>query len=156
MISRNMEKDYSSFPPIGIMAYSDFYSVPKPKVWGDYWFKENLLREFTGLGYPVDNDAPKILLHLFGKPHCPPPATGHTILWVHSHPDWITPEILPYYDKVYCISKPFINKIKKMGFEAQFLMIPTNMQPAGKDKEYDIVFVGNTKQKLMRKIVRDM
>jgi spore maturation protein CgeB len=80
----------------------------------------------------------------------------HAILWVHSHPDWITPEILRCYDKVYCISQPFITKIKNMGFEAQFLMIPTSMLPAEKKKEYDIVFVGNTKQKIMRKIVRDM
>ena len=152
-----MEKDYSSFPPIGVTAYSDFYSIPKPRVWGDYWFKENLLREFISLGYPVDNATPKILLHLFGEPlRTFPPAGVHTILWVHSHPDWITPETLRCYDKVYCISKPFISKIKKMGFEAQFLMIPTNMRPAGKKKEYDIVFVGNTKQKMMRKIVRDM
>ncbi len=156
MISKDMEKDYSSFPSIGITAYSDFYSIPKPMVWGDYWFKENLLKEFIGLGYPVDKIAPKILLHLFGEPLRTPPSGAHTILWIHSHPDWITPQILCRYDKVYCISKPFINKIKKMGFDAQFLMIPTNMRPASKEKEYDIVFVGNTKQKMMRKIVRDM
>jgi spore maturation protein CgeB len=151
-----MEKDYSSFPPIGVRAYSDFYSIPRPRVWGDYWFKENLIREFAGLGYPVDNTAPKILLHLFGEPLRTPPSGLHTILWVHSHPDWITPEILRHYDKVYCISRPFITKMKNMGFEAKFLMMPTNMRPAGKEKEYDIVFVGNTKQKTIRKIVRDM
>lgn len=151
-----MEKDFSSFPSIGVTAYSDFYSIPKPRVWGDYWFKENLLREFASLGYPVDNAAPKILLHLFGEPLRRVPEDVHTILWVHSHPDWITPEILRCYNKVYCISKPFINKIREMGFEAQFLMIPTNMRPAENNKEHDIVFVGNTKQKMMRKIVREM
>jgi spore maturation protein CgeB len=156
MIAEQMERDYSSVPPIGLTAYSDFYSVPAPRVWGDYWFKVNLLREFEGLGYPVDNFAPKILLHLFGEPLQKTPAGMHTILWIHSHPDWITPEILGHYNKIYCISRPFIKKIEKMGFEAQFLMIPTNMLPVMKEKEYDIVFVGNTKKERMRKIVRDL
>jgi hypothetical protein len=89
-----MEKDYSSFPPIGIIAYSDFYSVPEPKVWGDYWFKESLIKEFRRLSYPVDNSGPKILLHLFGEPLKNIPADTYNILWIHSHPDWITPEIL--------------------------------------------------------------
>lgn len=151
-----MEKDYSSFPPIGVTAYSDFYSVPKPEVWGDYWLKKNLLREFFNLGYPVDNSAPKILLHLFGEPLRSRPAGVYNILWIHSHPDWITPAILDHYNRIYCISKPFIAKIKQMGFEAHFLMIPTNLHPMRREKEYDIVFVGNTKNNMMRKIVRDM
>ncbi len=151
-----MERDYSSFPPIGVTAYSDFYSVPSPKVWGDYWFKKNLLKEFASLGYPIDKTAPKILLHLFGEPLYRIPAETYKILWIHSHPDWITSEILYNYNKIYCISKPFIQKLMTMGFEAQFLMIPTHLRPKVKGKEYDIVFVGNTKQNTVRKIVRDM
>ncbi len=153
-----MERDYSSFPPIGVTAYSDFYTFPSPKVWGDYWFKKHLLKEFASLGYPVDNANPKILLHLFGEPLHRIPAATYTMLWIHSHPDWITPEMLCKYHTIYCISKPFIQKLMTMGFEAKFLMIPTHLRqrPERKGKEYDIVFVGNTKHNIMRKIVRDI
>ncbi len=151
-----MAKDYSSFPSIGIAAYSDFYSVPKPMVWGDYWLKENLSREFAALGYPVDHSNPKIFLHLFGEQLRTLPGGSHNILWIHSHPDWVTPDLLSNYNKIFCISPPFIIKIKEMGFEAQFLMIPTNMRPSKREKVYDIVFVGNTKNNMIRKVIRDM
>ncbi|MEJ2696268.1 MAG: glycosyltransferase [Candidatus Sulfobium sp.] len=151
-----MGRDYSSFPPIGISAYSDFYDVPERRVWGDYWLKENLIREFTKAGYPVDNASPKVLLHLFGEPLESIPSHTHNILWVHSHPDWISPEILGKYDKVYCISKLFTEKIRRSGFEAEWLMIPTGMTPEEAEIRYDIVFVGNTKKGKARRIVSDM
>jgi spore maturation protein CgeB len=151
-----MQKDYTSFPPIGIIAYSDFYKVPEPKVWGDYWFKENLIKEFRRLGCPVDNSNPKILLHLFGEPLKNVLSDTYNILWIHSHPDWTTPEILRKYRKIYCVSKPFNMKIAEMGFDSEFMMIPTNMKPVIAEKIYDIVFVGNTKQNKTRKIISDM
>jgi spore maturation protein CgeB len=151
-----MRKDYSSFPPVGIAAYSDFYTVPEPKVWGDYWLKENLMKEFSALGYPVDNLRPEILLHLFGEPIDHVPDDAYSILWIHSHPDWITAGILRRYRKVYCISKHFSERLRSGGFDAEHLMIPTNMSPLQRDKKYDIVFVGNTKQGRMRRIVKDL
>lgn len=151
-----MDKDYSHLPPLRIIAYSDFYEIPEPRVWGDYWLKVNLLKEFRKAGYPVDDKNPKILLHLFGEPLENMPADAYNILWIHSHPDWITPEVLGRYRKIYCISEHFIRKIEDMGFDADFLMIPTNGKPVKRDKEYDILFVGNTKQNEMRKIVRDL
>jgi Glycosyl transferases group 1 len=151
-----VEKDYSSSPPIGIAAYSDFYDVPAKRVWGDYWLKEDLLREFRAAGYPVDNSRPKVLLHLFGEPLKEVRAAAYNILWIHSHPDWISPEILGKYQKIYCISKLFTEKICQMGFRAEWLMIPTCMTPAEPEMKFDIVFVGNTKQGKARKIVGDM
>jgi len=151
-----MKRDFSSFPPIGIISYSDFYDIPDPKVWGDYWFKKNLIKEFKSLGYPVDNSKPKILLHLFGEPLGHISSNPYNILWIHSHPDWIKPEVLRKYQKIYCISKYFIKKINNMGFNADLLMIPTNMKPMKKRKIYEIIFVGNTKQNKMRKIISDM
>ena len=47
-----MGNDFSTSPPIGIIAYSDFYDQPEQKVWGDYWFKENLLKEFAEVRLP--------------------------------------------------------------------------------------------------------
>lgn len=151
-----MDKDFSAATPIGLIAYSDFYDQPEQRVWGDYWFKENLMKEFVRSGYPVDNKSPKILLHLFGEPLADLPSDTYNILWVHSHPDRVNPEVLKKYQKIYCISKPFIRKIKNMGFDADFMMIPTNMTPVHCVKKYDIVFVGNTRQNKMRKVISDL
>jgi hypothetical protein len=151
-----MGKNFPTSPPIGIRAYSDFYKEPAQKVWGDYWFKENLTKEFIRSGYPVDNSSPKILLHLFGEPLADLPSETHNILWIHSHPDWLSADILKKYQKIYCISKPFTRKIKEMGYDADFLMIPTNMTPLRRKKKYDIVFVGNTRQNKIRKVIHDL
>jgi len=151
-----MTKDYSSYPALKIVAYSDFYEVPEPRVWGDYWLKANLLRAFARIGYPLSDAGAKITLHLFGEPLSSLSSNTYNILWIHSHPDWISPEILRRYRKIYCISPSFARKIVKRGFDAQFLMIPTAMKPVETEKKYDIVFVGNTKKNELRKIVRDM
>ncbi len=152
----SLGKNYSAQPPIGITAYSDFYDQPARKVWGDYWFKENLAKAFAGSGYPVDNESPKILLHLFGEPLAELPSDTYNILWIHSHPDRISADILKKYHKIYCISKPFIRKISSMGFDADFLMVPTNMTPVHCGKKYDIVFAGNTRQNKTRKVISDL
>ncbi len=151
-----MSKDYSDLPPLKMVAYSDFYRTPEPKVWGDYWLKANMLRELRKVAYPLDDKNPRIILHLFGEPMRDLPGKTHNILWIHSHPDWINPEVLGAYQKIYCISRPFIEKIAAMGFHSDFLMIPTHMRPLRKKKTYDIVFVGNTKQNRIRKVIRDL
>lgn len=151
-----MVREFPAAPPIGIIAYSDLYDLPEQRVWGDYWFKENLIREFSRTGYPVDNRSPKIILHLFGEPRPDLPSDTYNILWLHSHPDWINTDILKKYRKIYCISTHFAQKLNDMGFDADFLMIPTNMTPVQCEKKYDIVFVGNTRQNKMRKIISDL
>ena len=151
-----MVKDFPSSAPIGVTAYSDFYDQPEQRVWGDYWFKENLLKAFAKAGYPINNSSPKILLHLFGEPLAELPSDTYNILWIHSHPDRITPEVLEKYQKIYCISKSFTKKIIDMGFDADFLMVPTNMTPLHCKKKYDIVFVGNTRQNRIRKVIGDL
>ncbi len=151
-----MKKDCSSLPSLGIISYSDFYDIPEKKVWGDYWFKKNLIATFEELGYPVDNSSPKIRLHLFGEPVHQTFSDTYNILWLHSHPDWITPEILGKYQKIYCISSHFIKKITTMGFQAEYLMIPTHMKPLIREKSRDIVFIGNTKKNTLRPVIRDL
>jgi spore maturation protein CgeB len=151
-----MGKDSPSSATIGVIAYSDFYDQPEQKIWGDYWFKENLVTGFAKAGCPVDNSSPKILLHLFGEPLAKLPSDTYNILWIHSHPDRISPKVLEKYHKIYCISRPFTRKIIDMGFDADFLMIPTNMTPVRCEKKYDIVFVGNTRQNRIRKVISDL
>jgi spore maturation protein CgeB len=150
-----MKKEYQAFPPLSVAAYSDYYDVPDKKVWGDYWLKANLISEFKRAGYPV-HSSPKILVHLFGEPLREISSETYNIIWIHSHPDWITPDLLFKYKKIYCISRPFTQKILDMGADAEWLMIPTNMPYASGEKQYDIVFVGNTRADRPRKIIRDM
>lgn len=136
-------------PPLSfhIAAYSDLDPLPERRpLWGDYWLKENLLREIQDLGFPVVESDSGVLIHLFGKPLESLPADSYKILWNHSHPDWVTPEVLSKYHKIYCISKPFISKIERMGFEAEWLMAPTNAMPDDSPKVFDLVFVGNARR----------
>lgn len=150
-----MKRELSTFPPLSVAAYSDHYDVPDKKVWGDYWLKKNLIREFKRAGYPVHPD-PKVLVHLFGEPLRKISSDTYNIIWIHSHPDWLTPDVLSEYKKIYCISPSFTQKILDTGADAEWLMIPTNMRYAAVEKRYDIVFVGNTRADGPRKIIREM
>lgn len=144
-------------PRLHITAYSDFDPISERKpLWGDYWLKENLTNEFKRLNYPLTQISPQILLHLFGKPLPSLPPDTYNILWHHSHPDWITSRILSHYHKIYCISKPFINRIKEMGFEAEWLMIPTHARPVKYLKIYDLIFVGNARRDGTKRAIQEL
>lgn len=43
-----------------------------------------------------------------------------------------------------------------MGFQAEYLMIPTHMKPLIREKSHDIVFVGNTKKNTVRPVIQDL
>ncbi|MFH1148161.1 MAG: glycosyltransferase [Pseudomonadota bacterium] len=130
-----------------IAAYSDLDPLPERRpLWGDYWLKENLRHEIRDLHFSVLDSDSAVLIHLFGKPLESLPEDSYKILWNHSHPDWVTPEVLSKYDKIYCISKPFIARIEQMGFEAEWLMAPTSAQPVDSPKAFDLVFVGNARR----------
>jgi len=87
------------------------------------------------------------------------PQTAYKILWIHSHPNLISPDILGQYDKIYCLFPVFLKKIKNWGFEAELLVGETAKTPVNHNKSgylYDIVFVGNAKGPSGRKIIRDL
>lgn len=150
-------KTKAFLPSLRILAYSDSDPVAERRpLWGDYWLKENLSGEFEKLRYPVTPSRPGVLLHLFGKPLPSLPEDTYNILWHHSHPDWITPQTLSKYHKIYCISKPFINKIKRMGFEAEWLMTPTNSRPVQSPQRYDLVFVGNARRDGSKRAIQEL
>ncbi len=130
-----------------ITAYSDFDPVPDRRpLWRDDWLKENLLRGLQNRRYPAARTDSRVLLHLFGRPLESLPEETYNILWHHSHPDWLTPEILSRYHKIYCASRPFVSRIRAMGFEAEWLMVPTHVRPIRSPKVCDIVFVGNARR----------
>lgn len=142
---------------IAIAAYSDLdTNLERRPLWGDYWIKRRLEEEFIGQSFKVDHTKPEILIHLFGSQMNYLPEARVKILWIHSHPDKINPGILADYNRIYCISKPYIEKIRRMGFEAEWLMLPTHMKPLTPDKTYDTVFVGNNRRNNLRKLVQDL
>ncbi len=142
---------------IQIISFSDFEKDERRKLrWGDYWFKYELEREFEKLGHTVCSSAPDIIIHLFGIPVKNIPESPYKILWIHSHPDMVSPQILENYDRIYCLSPTFLNKIRQWGFEADLLIGATAKAPVATELRYDIVFVGNTKGPQGRKIIRDL
>jgi hypothetical protein len=124
--------------------------------WGDYWVKYELTKAFGEMGYIVTDIEPDIVIHLFGTP-ARLPKRAYRIIWVYSHPDMVNAKLLRQYNKIFCLSSFFAQKIRQMGFDAEFMIGATANKPAKREIKYDVVFVGNTR--LMpggRKIVRDI
>ena len=110
-------------------------------------------------GATVTSDAPDVIVHLFGAPMSRIPNVAHKILWIHSHPDWISPRLLARYDRIYCISQSFTEKIRSWGYEADFLPGATafSLLRGTSFKTPDIVFVGNAKSQVNgRQVIRDL
>ncbi|MBW1996576.1 MAG: glycosyltransferase family 1 protein [Deltaproteobacteria bacterium] len=129
-------------------------------MWGDYWVKYELAREFSSKGFAVVDKDPEVILHLFGSP---PKARfpDHTlnIVWLYSHPDLVTPENLKQFRRIYCASQDFIPRLVEMGYENVELMLPsTSKRPLSLPPRHDIVFLGNARASRRdgRAIVRDM
>jgi len=141
---------------IQIATFSDFEpDQEKAKLWGDYWVKNDLETEFLKQGFEIVNKDPDIFLHCFGVPLKEMPDC-YRILWIHSHPDMITSDVLSQYDKIYCLSPMFAKKIEATGFDCEVLI-------GGTSKKYmdqngygdDILFIGNAKNG-SRKILDDI
>ena len=142
---------------IQISSFSDFETDDERRLrWGDYWVKYELEKEFEKLGHTICDKESDIIVHLFGVPVTNLPEAPYKIIWIHSHPDMVTPEILSKYDKIYCLSPTFLETIKDWGFDAELLIAGTSKKPMESEIKYDIVFVGNTKGKQGRKIIRDL
>ena len=143
---------------ISIVSYSDgdpnLYTQLQ---WGDYWVKYELIKAFGEMGYTVTNVNPNIIIHPFGAPTKLPKHT-YKIAWIYSHPDTVNPKVLRQYDKIFCLSSSFIQKINQIGFEAELMVGATAKKPVQREIKYDIVFVGNYRPELPygRKIVRDI
>ncbi len=140
-----------------IIAFSDFETDAERKLrWGDYWVKKELEQEFEKLGYTICDKNPDIILHLFGVPVSNLPEEPYKIIWIHSHPDLVSSEILEQYEKIYCQSPTYLEKIKKWGFKPELLVGGTAKKPVKTNPRYDLVFVGNTKGHFGRKIIKDL
>lgn len=120
--------------------------VERRKRWGDFWVKEDFKQAFEELGHQVVHERPNLFLHLFGYPLQEMPGETYKIIWIMSHPDWITPGVLHQYDKIYCNAVKFTRKLTRCGIEAEALIGATSLSPPPEiEPQYQVVFVGNSR-----------
>lgn len=146
---------------ISVISYSDTeYNEYRRIMWGDYWFKHELIKAMGQLGYLIVDIQyePDVIVHCFGAPVKLPQQT-YNILWIHSNPDKITSELLAQYDRIYCISNLFAMQLQEKGFECVVVQQGTSKRLiSGLEPRYDVVFVGNARGELggTRQIVKDL
>ena len=112
---------------------------------GDYWAKYELTLALGWLGYHVTDIDPDVVIHLFGSKINDLPERAHKIIWIYSHPERVSPELLKKYDRIFCLSKPLNEHINQMGFKSEFAPGATARTSGKQDLHHDIVFVGNTR-----------
>lgn len=144
-----------------IVAFSDIHGdLGQQMQWGDFWVKQELAAAIAALGGAVVEPfmRPDVMIHLFGGFYDLPPAKEH-VLWIHSHPEKLSPAFLASYDRVYCISGSECAAIEKSGVKCSWLPMATGKRgqaPAAVDER--VVFVGNALPNLggHRPVVDDM
>lgn len=127
-------------------------------LWGDNWVKVELSSAFRSLGYRVsvsrpDVNPPDVLIHLyggeieyiFGKRIEQFSNNIFKIAWVYSHPEKASSTSLRGYDRIYCCSTFFVEKLRQMGYAAQVMLGATSKRPVSVPNKYDLVFVGNNR-----------
>ncbi|MCX5846822.1 MAG: methyltransferase domain-containing protein [Deltaproteobacteria bacterium] len=146
--------------PIAIISASDLLEKdPVRKLrWGDHWFGKELADALSAEGAVISGKEPKVLIHLHGIPLNKIEEPTHNIIWIHSHPDTITPQSLSLYDHIFCLSPQFLEKIRTMGRGGELLIGGTAKRPPSGVNElsHDIVFVANGKQGKGRRIIHDL
>lgn len=144
-----------------IVSFSDIHgNLGQQMQWGDFWIKQELAAAISALGGIVVEPfmRPDVMIHLFGGFYDLPPAGEH-VLWIHSHPEKLTPSFLSTYDRVYCISKAKCGELEKSGVKCDWLPMATGkrlQERVAVDER--VVFVGNALPEFggHRKVVDDM
>lgn len=115
---------------------------------GDHWFSLHLKQALIQRGAVIDTVRPSAMLLLHGAmpKHLPPDL--YAMLWIHSHPHELTPDILKRFDHLFSLSPFFTEKLKAIGFEAETLVGGTSCTvPAPLPAiTHGIVFVGNARR----------
>jgi len=126
-------------------------------LWGDYWVKYELAKEFRQLGLIVTEQEPDLVIYLFGVPPEKLPEQAYNIVWVYSHPDLVTGSNLRPFDQIFSLSPSFSRKLGAMGYEQVETMIgATSKRPLQVPLRRDIVFVGNARGRHGRQVVWDI
>ena len=134
----------------------------------DTWVKHELSIALKKLGYTIledrpDQRPPDVLIHffgvstIFGKSVKQFSSSIFKIVWIYSHPEKVNSSNLHDYDRIYCLSTSYPEKLKKMGYpNAQVMLGATSKRPLKVLNKYDIVFVGNSRGSSGRTIVKDL
>lgn len=139
--------------------------------WGDTYYAEALASALERLGQTVSIDyhghhnrptsyLDDINLDLRGLDNYIPQKGKLNIMWVISHPEKVTPEIVRSFDKVYAAGSKWAEVMsQKSGREITFLpqsTDPSVFHPTEVNQEFadKILFVGNSRN-ILRPIVRD-
>lgn len=122
--------------------------------WGDAWAKYELTKALGELGYVVTDIEPDVVIHLWGG-QAELPSNAYKIIWIYSHPETVSTDLLSQYDHILCLSSIFAQKVKQMGFDAEVMWSATSKQPRMNEIKYDVVFVGNARAG-RRQIVDDV
>ncbi len=139
--------------------------------WGDTYYAEALAAALERLGQSVAVDyhghhqrstsyLDDINLDLRGLDNFIPVKGKVNIMWVISHPDDVTPEMIQSFDKVYAAGNKWAEYMtKESGKTVEFLpqcTDPTVFYPTKPDPEFagKVLFVGNSRN-ILRTIVKD-
>jgi hypothetical protein len=122
---------------------------------GDVWMKHGLSVALGVAGVVVTDLEPDVVIHLFGG-EMEAPRAPVRVLWIHSHPETVTPHLVSQYDRVFCVSHSFAARIREWGFDCGVLLLATSLPPVRAALRYDVVFVGNARNDGRRKIVDDV
>ena len=146
--------------PIAIVSACDLLEKdPERRLrWGDHWFARELAEALSTRGAVVTTGNPRVLLHLHGVPLREVKGPIHNIVWLHSHPDFVSSNSLSIYHHIFCLSPRFLQRIAKMGRSAELLIGGTAKRPPTTAGEitHGLVFVGNGRQGGGRKIISDL
>jgi hypothetical protein len=112
---------------------------------GDTWMRHGLIVELGRAGCAVTDVDPDVVVHLHGR-EVELPRRAVKVLWVHSHPETLTPAYLARYDHVFCASALLCERLASGGVPAKTLLPATALRPRGPAPlRHEVVFVGNAR-----------
>ncbi|HEY6570172.1 MAG TPA: glycosyltransferase [Candidatus Limnocylindrales bacterium] len=143
------------------------------QLWGDFHFGRDVQRALHQRGLPSrlrlrpswavpDAAAADVLIHVFGAfgPEAPPPRSGQlSIVWVISHPDLVTDEVVAPYDLVFVASDSFAARLAdRLGRPVAALHQATDAErfmPRPGGPAHELLFVANSRG-VRRRIVDEL
>jgi O-antigen biosynthesis protein len=145
-------------------------SESEAHLWGDYHFAQSLGRELRTLGHSVRLDflnewnsvnrlRDDVVICLRGLSQYAPTPDQINICWLISHPNTVSLDELRQYDRVYVASHKYCTWLRNAGLsnvEVLLQCVDTKMfhRQEEPEKEFDVLFVGNSRNAL-RPIIRD-
>lgn len=147
-------------------------SSSESHLWGDYHFAQSLARELRALGHSVRLDSldrwydgnrlrDDAVICLRGLSQYAPTLDQINICWLISHPDTVSVGELRAYDRVYVASASYCEWLRRQGLDNVEVLLqcvdtdlfsPANFAEPGTG--FDVLFVGNSRNK-MRRVIRD-